>query len=133
MATTNQGDHVGYQQDHGVTLPEHAAATATEIHTVYAAQRACRLVSVKFYPDAAVTGQDTDYTNLNTLVNTTEKGNVDFVSGTNAAVTGVSLYAPTTPLVLAAGDRVRVQHEKVGNGLLIPSGLFVSVVDFSAA
>lgn len=132
MATTNQGDHVGYQQDHGATLPEHAAATATEIHTVYAAQRACRLVGVKYYPDAAVTGADTDSTNLNTLVNATEKGNVDFASGTNAAVTGVALYAPTSPLVLAAGDRVRVQHEKVGNGLLIPSGLFVVTVDFGA-
>jgi hypothetical protein len=132
MATTNQGDHVGYQQDHGVPLPEHAAATATEIHTVYTAARACRLVSVTYYPDAAITGADTDSTNLNTLVNTTEKASVEFVNGTNAAVTGKALYAPTTPLALAVGDRVRVQHEKVGNGLLIPSGLFTVVVDFSA-
>lgn len=130
MSLDRQGNFPGFNDARQAMIAAHAAATATEIHTVAVATKVGRLVSVKFYPDAAITGQATNYTNLNTLLNATEKGNVDFLSGTNGATTGVTLYAPATPIAVAVGDLVRVQHEKVASGLDIPSGLVVTIFDY---
>lgn len=130
-ATVAQGNHPGYQQDHGVVLPSHAAATATESIVIYEAERACRLKKVDFYASAAVTGDDTNRTNLNVLVNATEKGNYDLATGSDlTANTKKNLYTPTTPLALAAGDRVILQFEKVASGVLVPHSYARVVIDF---
>jgi len=129
MSSQQQGDHAGYQQDHAATVPPHAAATATETAPIYVAERACRLKKVDVYSLLAVTGANTDYTSLQVSVNGVAKGNVfDMTSGNNLAA-GVkkNIYAPTTPLALAAGDVVGLVYTKTGNGLLVPA-LFVRIV-----
>ncbi len=138
MSKQAQGDHLGYQQDHGVVVPSHAAATATEDADVYIAQRACRLVRIDFSPRATITGQATNKTQVQATKNgaggsggTALGSAIDYDSGTNtSANTKTNLYAPTTPLALAAGDRVTVRFTKVGTGLLIPDLLVQCVVDF---
>lgn len=131
MATNAQGDHPGYQQEHVSIVPSHAAATATEATVVYVAERACRLKKVDIYPRAAITGADSNTTHLNLLDESTEIANRDLTSGNDHVANAKhALYAPASPRVLHAGDRIRLQHEKVGNGLLVPDLTVVVVVDF---
>jgi hypothetical protein len=136
MASTQaQGDHLGYQQDHGLVAPSHAAATATEDVEIYIAQRACRVKRIDFAARAAITGTATNYTDIAIFKNgaggsggTAMGSAISYQSGTNtAANTKTNLYAPTTPINLAAGDRVVLRYSKTGTGLLIPD-LFVQVV-----
>lgn len=130
-STQPQGNFPGYQDDSFVVLPSHAAATATESITVFVADRACRVKKVDFYASAAVTGDDTNRTNLNVLHNATEKANYDLSTGNDlAANTKKNLYAPATPLSLAAGDRIILQFEKVASGVLVPHSTVHVVTDF---
>ena len=132
MATQAQGDHAGYQQDHGVIVPAHAAATATESVPIFTAQRACRVKSVTFITGAAVTGDNTNRTNINLVKNTTEIGNFDTVTTTGdiTAKTPVTLLSTTT--ALAAGDDLYIELEKVSSGVALPALLVTVVVDFGA-
>ena len=119
-------------------VPAHAAATATEVVNIFRAPFACKIVSVELIPDAAITGADTNSTNVNLLnagtagTGTTELGNIDFASGTDAAA-GVAqdLYRPATALSVASGVILQVQIEKVSSGLAI--GRFTAVVTYQAA
>jgi hypothetical protein len=130
-ATNHQGAHPGYQQDHFVVLPAHLAADVTESQVVYVAERACRLKKVDFYSSAAVTGADTNTTHINLLDQATEIANYDLTNGNNLAANVVhALYAPATPRTLSAGDKVILQFEKVGNGLLVPDSTVLVVIDF---
>jgi len=127
------GDHV-----ERVTIPAHAAATATESHTLFVAPFACQLVSVAVHWGAAITGTATNYTNVN-LVNrgtdgagTTELANIDYLSGTDAtSYDAVDLYSPATPLALAAGTIISLDLEKVATGLALPNGQ--AVITYRAA
>lgn len=132
MAVNAQGDHPAYQQDHGVVVPSHPAATATEEAEVFIAQRACRLKRVDFAARAAITGTATNYTDIQITKNGTVQGTaISYQSGTNAAANAkTNLYAPTTPLALAAGDRVTLKYTKTGTGLLIPDLFVQCVIDF---
>jgi hypothetical protein len=127
------GNHIA---QHGV--PTHAAATATELVTIFRAPFDCKIVSVEIIPDAAITGADTNETNVN-LINagtggagTTELANIDFVSGTNGvAGTAIDLYSPTDALALDAGTVLQLQLEKVGTGLALPR--FLAIVTYQGA
>jgi hypothetical protein len=132
MSKLAQGDHPSYQQDHGVIAPSHLAATATEEAEVYIAQRPCRLVRVDFAARATITGTATNYTDIQITKNGTVQGSaISYQNGTNTnANTKTNLYAPTTPLALAAGDRVTLKYTKTGTGLLIPDLFVQAVVDF---
>ena len=133
MASNKQGEHPGYQQDREVVVPSHAAATATEAATIYAAERACRLKKVDIFSRDDVTGADGDSTTLDVLVNGASKASLALVAtpATNLAKNvKKALYAPATPLSLAAGDVVTLQFTKVGNGLLVPDLFVRSVIDF---
>ena len=131
MATQAQGDHAGYQQDHGRIVPGHAAATATEHPDLHRAARAASR-NVTFITGAAVTGDNTNRTNINLVKNTTEIGNFDTVATTGdiTAKTPVTLLSTTTSL--AAGDDLYIELEKVGSGVLLPALLVTVVVDFGA-
>lgn len=62
----------------------------------------------------------------------TEVGNYDLTSGNDlAAFDEKTLYEPATPLAMAAGDYIAIQHEKVGTGLDVPDCNTVVVVDFN--
>jgi len=107
-------------------LIAHAAATATETLPIFYAHHSCRIHKVVLVSGTAVTGANTDTTHINlqsiTGVTATERANYDLTSGNNiTANTPGGLYEPATPLNLAAGDRLNIQYEKVGNGLLVPS------------
>lgn len=113
-------------------LRAHAAATATEVAYVFVAPFACKVRSVSLVWDAAITGANTNTTNVNLLnagadgTGTTELANIDYASGTNAtAGATVSLYAPASYLSLAAGAKLAIQIEKVGTGLALPTGTVV--------
>lgn len=117
-------------------IPAHAAATATESYPIFFADRAVKVRKVSLVFSAAVTGTATNYTNVN-LVNrgtdgtgTTELANIDYASGQDAvAMVETSLYAPTTPLAVAAGGVLAIQLEKVSTGLALPAMLAVVEYD----
>lgn len=135
--TTSIHDIPGVHVD-AVPLKSHAAATATELSFVWVAPFAAKVRAVRVIWDAAITGADTNTTHVN-LINadvegdgTDELANIDYTSGTDAvAGATIDLYAPASPLAVAAGTKLVIQHEKVGNGLLIPSGLVI--VEYEAA
>lgn len=131
-ATQPMGDFAGFQLDNGAIAPLHLAATATETVTVYVAERACRLKKVDIYPRAAATGDNTNFTSLQVTVNGVAKGSaLTMATGVNlTANTKTNLYAPTTPLALAAGDVVGIIYTKGGTGLLIPDLYVRAVTDF---
>lgn len=132
MSKEFQGDHIGYQQEHSTISPAHLAATATEEQDIYFAQRACRIKRVDFAPRNTITGQVTNKTTIQATKNGTVQGSaIDYDNGVNtAANTKTNLFNPTTPLAMAAGDRLTVKYTKVGTGLLIPELYFQVVVDF---
>ncbi len=123
---------------HQAIVRAHAAATVTELVNIFQAPFTCAIRSVHIRPDAAITGADTDTTHVNLLnggtvgTGTTELGNIDFTSGTDGAVGELlELFAPATPLALAAGALLKLQLEKVGNGLALPQ--FLAIVTFEGA
>lgn len=121
------GNHVAFY-----ALRGHAAATATEKAFVFRAPFDAKIVSVEIIWDAAITGADSNTTHVNLLnagtagTGSTELGNIDYVSGTDAGA-GVAedLYSPDTPLSVDSGTILAVQLEKVGNGLLLPTGTVI--------
>jgi hypothetical protein len=119
------GTHV-----HNVPIALHAAATATETRLLWVAPFKCKIVSIGAYFDVAATGDNTNTTNINTLnggtagTGTTEIGNKDYVLATDVVVgTEQVLYAPATPLAVAAGTHIRIQFEKVATGLALSAGI----------
>lgn len=113
-----------------VPIEAHAAATATEVRTLWIAPYAVKIVSIVAYLDAAATGDNTNTTNLNVLnggtagTGTTEIGNKDYATGTDVVVgTAQSLYAPASPVAYAAGTHIKLQFEKVGSGLALGHGV----------
>jgi hypothetical protein len=110
----------------------HAAATATEVHPIFRAPFACKLMKVDVVAQAAVTGDNTNRTNLNILnagaagSGTTEVGNLDLVTTTGNMIANDSRNVPmnvtylTAGVTLAEGDVIVLQHEKVGNGVAVP-------------
>ena len=116
--------------DRQVTTIAHAAATATEIVASVVAPFAAKM-TVYWVPNAAITGTATNYTNLNVInkgqagAGTTELGNVDFASGTDATACD-ELALVATAVAVAAGDVIALQAEKVSTGLAIPAGTLVA-------
>jgi hypothetical protein len=117
--------------NHVATAPirAHAAATATELVGIFRAPFACKIISVEILWDAAITGADTNTTHVNLHnrgtagTGTTELGNIDYVSGTDAAAfVAEDLYSPATPLEVAEGVILAIQLEKVASGLALPNG-----------
>lgn len=115
-----------------VAMETHAAATATEKRFLWTAPFKCKIVSIAFLGDAAMTGDNTNSTNLNIIngtttgLGTTELGNKDYVTSTNHVLgTPDNIYAPATPATFDEGTRIILQFEKVGSGLLVPRGTFI--------
>jgi hypothetical protein len=140
MAATIQGDIPGAPYQETAYLPSHAAATATEVVPIFVAKQNCRIRKVSVVAGAAVTGQDTNTTNLNLHdraadgAGTTEKANYDLTLGNDLAAHDEKiLYQPATPFSLDAGRVLAIQFEKVGTGLLTPQMLAVVEYDLNRA
>ena len=108
-------------------LPAHAAATATEIVPIFKAPVACTVTAVNLITGAAITGADTNTTHVNLLdmgtgAGTDERANKDYVSGVDSAV-GATVALFSGSEFLAAGEKLGIQLEKVGNGLALPNWL----------
>lgn len=121
-------------RDEQITHVAHAAATSTETIACFHSPTRALLSGVGWVPNAAVTGQATDYTNLNVInkgtdgSGSTEIGNVDFANLQNAAACDkLAIYAPAagSELQMSEGTVISVQAEKVVNGLALPSGTLV--------
>lgn len=108
----------------------HAAATATEKLCLFIPEKAVRITAMYHVPDVAITGADTNTTHLNILdggtdgTGTTEKANIDYVSGTDATALTTNDFS-ITAFNLDAGDSLILQYGKVGTGLLIPEGWII--------
>lgn len=106
-------------------MPTHLAATATETMVAWIAPCACNITGVTFAPDAAITGNTTNRTNINILdggtdgTGTTEIGNFDPITNTDVLASDAQEITITTT-AMAAGDTLKVQFEKVSSGVLIP-------------
>ena len=111
---------------HYVVLPQavHAAATATEERALIFFSQAVKIIGMTLINDAAVTGNDTNRTNLNFKdrgtdgLGTTEKANFDLATGTNL-VAYLGKAVTITAWTQAAASAIGLEYEKVGTGLAV--------------
>lgn len=122
-------DLLGVKYAHA-SVPAHLAATATEDFVIFRADKKCRVRKVVGIPSADVTGQSTNYTNINIKSWTTadppvgtERGSRDYAaaSDTEKKAAVRTLYEPATPLTLAAAQALTLEFEKAGTGLALPA------------
>lgn len=113
----------------------HAAATATEYIVSVVIPIKGRLRAAYVIANAAVTGADTNTTHLN-LVNggvagtgTTELAALDLTDGNDLASGAKSIMSEALTTQLDAGTVVRLQAQKVGDGLDVPSGTLMLLID----
>jgi hypothetical protein len=109
----------------GVGVELHAAGTATEERVIFKIPVTGRLRKVSLTAGAAITGANTNSSNVNLKHYTggvgTELANKDYTLAVNTAkATPFDLYAPATPRNMAAGDVLSLELEKVGTGLDLP-------------
>lgn len=119
-------------------VPAYAAAAATDTSPIARVEKAGKVSSVTFIPDAAITGADTD-TRKVSLVNTGQDGSgtteiaaLQFDSGVDAAKDDektITLTATTADRVVAAGDVLAWKSAKVGTGMDDPGGLVRIKID----
>jgi len=131
MGKDHFGDIPGTRCHQSYVL-EIAAATATIKYPIFRAPDAVTVMKVEVVPQAAVTGADTNYRELNILdggtdgTGTTEVGNLDLVSGVNMiALDGKNIPFNATYLTpgvtMVEGDTLILQSVKAGNGILVPA------------
>lgn len=118
------GDHLVQ-----VAAIAHLAATATEDIALIHIPFACKIVEAGFVPAAAVTGVNTNTTNLNVInresgAGVTELANYDLIAGNNLAAATPKVISAAPSTLLAAGATIALQAEKVGTGLNTPAGTF---------
>jgi hypothetical protein len=111
---------------------QHAAATATEEQRLFVATRKCRVTSIEGISDIAVTGDNTNTTNLD-VVNKGAAGAGTTVVASLALPTGVNLVAfqkfalaLVGAAIIAAGgidlnegDVLTIKYTKVGTGVAV--------------
>lgn len=113
----------------------HAAATATEYIGSLVIPIDARIRALYFIADAAVSGANTNTTHLNAQnggvagTGTTEIANIDLTSGNDLVSGAKSIMSESLTTAVSAGTVLRLQAEKVGTGLDVPSGTFVAVYD----
>lgn len=117
------GDHIAQ-----IPVEPCLAATATVFVGTWYAPYKCKVTAVKFLPTLATTGNTTNTKNLNVILDDgtpAEIGNYDLPTGTNlVAGTPVVLDVPSETAV-AAGQCLRFEVEKVGNGVLVGAGTWL--------
>ena len=112
-------------------IPAALAGDATKSTPIFCAPDNCKVLQVQVVAQADITGQATDYFNLN-LINkgssgagTTELANIDFLNAsvTATAFKGKGLLANTaveSATALTAGDVLAIERELVNSGLATP-------------
>lgn len=114
-----------------LSFAQHAAATATEERTIFSAPCACRVRAFTIVSDIAVTGDNTNTTNLN-VKNKGASGAGTTVVAALPLPTGVNLVAfdeTAIPLSSGAtftmieGDTLTLEFVKVGTGVAIGPGM----------
>lgn len=113
----------------------HAAATATEYIGSLVIPIDGRIRGAYFIANAAVSGANTNTTHLNLQnggvagTGTTEIANIDLTSGNDLASGVKSIMSEALTTAVSAGTVLRLQAEKVGTGLDVPSGTLVVLYD----
>lgn len=110
----------------------HAAATATEERTLFVATRKCRVLGIEGSSDVAVTGDNTNTTNLNAVlkgaagVGATVVASLALPTGVNLVAFDQFALALVGAAIIAAGgidmnegDTLTIQYVKVGTGVLV--------------
>lgn len=118
-----------------MSIPSALAADATTEWPIFYADRECRILRVGIVAYSTITGANTNTFNANILnkglagIGTTEIGNRDFVSGTNAtAFVPYDVVAQSANAVMARGEVLNLVREKVGTGMAMPA--LLTVVSF---
>lgn len=109
-------------------LPAVGAADATIAYPIFRAPDTCVVSKVEIVPQAAITGQDTNYRELN-LINagsagagTTELANIDLASGTNLTALDGKAFTLAANVSMSAGDVLKIESALVGEtGLAVPA------------
>jgi len=114
-----------------MALAVHAAATATEERTVFSAPCACRVRAFSIVSDIAVTGDNTNTTNLNVKnkgaagVGTTVVATLNLPTGTNLVAFDENAIplAAAGAFAMVEGDTLTLEFVKVGTGVAIGPGM----------
>lgn len=114
------------------------AGSATDVVNLFTVPFKAKVHSVKLRPDDDIAGADTDSANINLLDmgvdgdGADELANIDWEDNVDADLGSVvTLFAPATPLEVAAGTMLGLEFEKVGDGLALPSCL--AIVEYEGA
>lgn len=106
-----------------------AMSTNATYFVGFVAPVACVITKVKYIPDTAITGADTNSFNCNVTdrgsagTGTSEMCAIDFVSGKDAIAFDALDFGTVSYGSLAADDTIAVQYQKVGNGLDAPQAV----------
>ena len=114
-------------------VPSHAAATATEVVAEpFRAPFKGTIVGFGFIPLAAVTGDDTNRTNINILNKGTDGStgaaeitNLDLATGVNLVAFDEKVIPLAANYEVIEGQVIVLQHEKVASGVLVPAGTWI--------
>jgi len=125
------GRREGTENTDRIVLAVHAAATATEERTVFSAPCPCRVRAVELVSDIAVTGDNTNTTNINIKnkgaagVGTTVVATQNLPTGTNLVAFDAQnvALAAAGPFAMAEGDTLTIEFVKVGTGVAVGPGL----------
>jgi len=120
-------------------IPEHAAGDPTDEHIVLVAPEKCYIREVAIVPCANITGQATNYFNLNVITrkadgsSPTEIANRDYVAGVNETlgVKRVLFDGADGSQILEKGGTIDIQRELVGTGLATPQLLVTVLFDLA--
>lgn len=132
MAKNFKGSFPNYLESHEIRTVAYTAGGGGSSVIMWQAIENCRIKSVNFFPDSAITGQNTNYETIIVAKNNVNQGaGVAFTLNTNAAARGtVAAYAPATPAQTVAGDIWNAVISETGGGMNMPAGLWQIVFDF---
>lgn len=123
------GRREGNENTTQVTFAQHAAATATEERSLFAAPCACRVRRVGLVSDVALTGDPTNSTTFSVRnkgaagVGTTTVATLVFTTGVNLVPFDEKDIPVSAAFTMAAGDTLNMEFVKVGTGLNIGPGV----------
>jgi len=105
-----------------------AAADATkDVHLLYRPGFEATAFSISMYPGVTITGQATNYFELNVLsgsAGTTELANFDFSSGNNApAMDQLAFTLAGVERIIDRDDKLKLQINKVSSGVILSTML----------
>lgn len=117
--------------------PAIGTSDATSKSVIFRAPFDCRISAIKFIPDTAITGADTNTRHLNIQdegaagTGDAEIANKDYTDGVDVtALVADDITMSSANHQLTEGDILTAEFEEIGTGQALPAGLIV--VEFDA-